>query len=342
MMRAAASTLARSWPTAGWTAARALAIASSGGIGGLESSDSYRPRRALLYMPADNERKVSKAAREIDVDVVCIDCEDAVALTQKEAARNKVAEYLATMDFGRSERAVRINSLSSGVAEADLEAVLRGPVLPDAIVIPKVDSAADLHHIVAMILDLAAQHPAGEPIKLITMCESAYGLLHLREVLEAAAGLGLLGGAGAALRLEAAILGGDDFAASVGATRSAGSRELLFARQCFLTHCHAYGIQPIDIVQINYKDDELLATEAADGSAMGFEGKQVIHPRQVPIVQAHFSPSEAVVAAAEELVAAFGAHQATGAGTFVFKGQMIDNPTMLQARNVLARANTGS
>jgi len=211
----------------------------------LESSDSYRPRRALLYMPADNERKVSKAAREIDVDVVCIDCEDAVALTQKEAARNKVAEYLATMDFGRSERAVRINSLSSGVAEADLEAVLRGPVLPDAIVIPKVDSAADLHHIVAMILDLAAQHPAGEPIKLITMCESAYGLLHLREVLEAAAGLGLLGGAGAALRLEAAILGGDDFAASVGATRSAGSRELLFARQCFLTHCHAYGIQPI-------------------------------------------------------------------------------------------------
>jgi len=96
-----------------------------------------------------------------------------------------------------------------------------------------------------LFLMLLLHYGLGRVRAMCRQCESAYGLLHLREVLEAAAGLGLLGGAGAALRLEAAILGGDDFAASVGATRSAGSRELLFARQCFLTHCHAYGIQPI-------------------------------------------------------------------------------------------------
>jgi citrate lyase subunit beta-like protein len=91
-------------------------------------------------------------------------------------------------------------------------------------------------------------------------------------------------------------------------------------------------------VQINYQNDELLHAEAVEGSQMGFEGKQVIHPRQVGVVQEVFSPSEGSIAAARDLMAAFREHQARGAGSFVFKGQMIDNPTMLQARNVLARA----
>ena len=164
------------------------------------------------------------------------------------------------------------------------------------------------------------------------------GLLNLRETLEAALHLGLLGHRGSPLHLEACILGGDDFAASVGATRTTGSLELLYARQCFLTHCHAYGIQPLDIVQINYRDLELLRHEATEGAQMGFEGKQVIHPGQVPVVQEVFSPSEGAVAGARELVEAFLEHQGTGTGTFVFKGQMIDNPTVLQARNTLARA----
>jgi citrate lyase subunit beta-like protein len=91
-------------------------------------------------------------------------------------------------------------------------------------------------------------------------------------------------------------------------------------------------------LQINYKDLELLRHESMEGAQMGFEGKQVIHPGQVGIVQEVFSPSEGAVAAARELVQAFVEHQGKGTGTFVYKGQMIDNPTVLQARNTLSRA----
>mmetsp|Transcript_22570 Transcript_22570/g.62656 ORF Transcript_22570/g.62656 Transcript_22570/m.62656 type:complete len:308 (-) Transcript_22570:438-1361(-) len=222
---------------------------------GLDAPGAFRPRRALLYMPADDEKKVTKAASSIDVDVVCMDCEDAVAANKKADARSRISNYLECLDFGRSERAVRINPLGSGHADADLEAALTGTVLPDAIVIPKVGSPVDLQTLVPKVKKLIGHRTSGlshsgEPVKLITMCESAMGLLNLRQVFDAALHLGLLGHKGVPLRLEACILGGDDFAASVGATRSTGSQELLYARQCFLTHCHAYGVQPIDIVQV--------------------------------------------------------------------------------------------
>jgi len=272
-----------------------------------------------------------------------MDCEDAVAASQKNTARNCVVQQLETLTFGESERAVRINSLGSGLADADLEAVLSSDTLPDALVIPKVCTSVDLRTIVPKVKKILRHNSdklekRDNPLKLITMCESAMGLLNLREVLDSAMKLGLLGHTGSPLRLEACILGGDDFAASVGAARTRQSAELLFARQCFLTHCRAYGLQPIDVVQISYKDDSLLRHEAAEGAQMGFEGKQIIHPAQAGIVQEVFSPSAGAVQSAEELVAAFEEHQRSGRGAFVFKGQMVDNPTVLQARNVLARA----
>lgn len=165
--------------------------------------------------------------------------------------------------------------------------------------------------------------------------ESAKGLLNLREICntdtEAVT-------ESLTLELDALIMGGDDFAADIGATRTVPADELLYARQATVVHAKAYGLQAIDIVNINFKEPEALEQESAEGARMGFTGKQIIHPAQIDIVQEAFSPSAERIAYAKELVEAFEQNQADGKGAFTFRNQMIDMPTLIQCQTVLAHA----
>lgn len=139
--------------------------------------------------------------------------------------------------------------------------------------------------------------------------------------------------------LQGVVFGSDDFSADVGINGRFSSEawELMYARQKIVATCRLFeNAQPIDMVYINFKDLEGLKKQAEQGAAWGFMGKQVIHPQQVPIVQAAFSPSESSIQWAKELIDAYEAHEKEGRGAFTFRGQtMVDKPLLKKARYIL-------
>ena len=280
-------------------------------------------RRALLYMPGDDWKKITKSLT-LGVDCICMDMEDGVAVNRKAEARATIAKALQELDFGKSEKLARINSVGSGWEKDDIAAVL--PVRPDGIVIPKIESLDQIKWGSEIIE--AAELRYGWPINSVRMLvgvETAKGILNLREIASHP-------------RLDGIIFGGEDFAASVGATRSRDATELLYARQAVVVACAAFGLQAIDIVTIDFKDLDIVRAEAEFGARLGFSGKQIIHPAQVEPVQTAFTPNDEAIAYAKRIVESFEASQKEGRGAFALDGKMIDMPLLKNARKVLERA----
>ncbi|KAM6986762.1 citramalyl-CoA lyase, mitochondrial [Aplochiton taeniatus] len=297
------------------------------------SSLRYVPRRAVLYCPGNDERKLRKLA-SLDVDCAVLDCEDGVALSKKTEARETIPRMLAELDLGRTEKCVRVNSVSSGLAEADLQVLLQGDVLPPALMLPKVEDTQEVHWFVDRFQHHLKGRVLTEPIRLVTFVETAVGLLNFKEVCEDVRRLGPKAG----LHHDGVVFGSDDFCASIGATRTKDARELLYARQKVVVTTKAFGLQAIDLVYIDYKDGDGLRQQAREGALMGFTGKQVIHPGQIQAVQEEFAPSLERIQWATELIAAFDQHQAEGKGAFTFRGTMIDMPSLRQAQNIVTLA----
>ncbi|KAF4025797.1 hypothetical protein G4228_017907, partial [Cervus hanglu yarkandensis] len=201
-------------------------------------SQKYIPRRAVLYVPGSDEKKINKIP-SLNVDCAVLDCEDGVAVNKK------------------------------AVCE---EAVKNGPRV--------------------------------------------------------------------GLSLDAVVFGGEDFRASIGATSSKETQDILYARQKIIVVAKAFGLQAIDLVYIDFRDEEGLLRQSREGAAMGFTGKQVIHPNQIAVVQEQFSPSAEKIKWAEELIAAFKDHQQLGKGAFTFRGSMIDMPLLKQAQNIVTLATS--
>jgi citrate lyase beta subunit len=284
-----------------------------------------RARRALLYVPGDDRHKIEKSLT-LGVDCICMDMEDGVALNRKAEARATIARALRELDFGRSERLARINPVGSGLEKDDIEAVL--PHHPDGIVIPKIESPEQIQWASGKIeaAELANGWPVNS-IRLIVDFETARGILNLKEIASHS-------------RLDALIFGAEDFAASVGATRTAEAWEVFYARSAVVTAASAYGLHAIDMVTIDFRDIERVRREAEYGARLGYTGKQIIHPNQVAPVQEAFTPDDEAIAHARRLVEAFDEHQAKGSGAFALDGKMIDMPLVKAAQNVLARAHT--
>jgi citrate lyase subunit beta-like protein len=284
-------------------------------------------RRALLYMPGDDWKKITKALT-LSVDCICMDMEDGVALNRKAEARATIAKALQELDFGASEKLARINAVGSGLEGDDIQAVL--PYRPDGIVIPKVESLEQIQWGSEIIesAELANGWPLNS-IRMLVGVETAKGILNLKEIASHP-------------RLDGIIFGGEDFAASLGAKRTEGAVELSYARQAVVTACAAYGLQAIDIVTIDFKDLERVRREAEFGAGLGFSGKQIIHPNQVVPVQKAFTPDDESVAYAKRLVEAFEAFQKEGVGAFALDGQMIDMPLVRNAQKVLERAKAAA
>jgi citrate lyase subunit beta-like protein len=280
-------------------------------------------RRALLYMPGDDWKKIAKSVT-LGVDCICMDMEDGVAVNRKAEARATIAKALQELDFGKSEKLARINSVGSGWEKDDIAAVL--PYRPDGIVIPKIESLDQIQW-GSEIIEMA-ELKYGWPINSIRMLvgvETAKGILNLREIASHP-------------RLDGIIFGGEDFAASVGAIRSRDATELLYARQAVIVACAAFDIQAIDIVTIDFKDIESLRAESEFGAPLGYAGKQVIHPAQVDPVQTAFTPSDVAIAHAKQIVESFEPSQKEGKGAFALDGKMIDMPLVKNAQKVLERA----
>lgn len=283
-----------------------------------------RARRALLYMPGDDERKIRKAAT-LDVDCVCLDMEDGVALSRKDDARRLIPAMLRELEFGRAERLVRINPVGSELEADDLRAGLE--VRPDGIVIPKIESGDAIRWASSEIAaaERANGWPAGQ-IAIIVLVETALGIVNLREIASSDA------------RLQALIFGAEDLAGDIGAVRTPEAWEIFYARSAIVTHAAAFGLQAIDMVYIDYKDVEGLVAESTAAARMGYVGKQVIHPNQIGPVQGAFTPDDAAIAHAQRVMDAMAEHQRAGKGAFALDGKMIDMPLVKAAERVLARA----
>ena len=291
-----------------------------------------RPRRALLYVPGDDLRKIHKAAalattgdRLTRSDCICLDLEDGVALARKDVARQMIPEALHTLDFGRAERLVRVNAASSGLQAADLAAVL--PAHPQGIILPKAETPQEIREISQAIAAAETRYgwPAGE-MALIAIVESAKAILNLAQI------------AAASPRLQAIALGAEDLAADLGAVRSLAGWEVFFARSALVLHAAAQDLQAIDMVYVDFKDLPGLEREAQQAADMGFSGKQAIHPAQVEAVQRAFTPSPEAREHARRLVQAYEQHLAAGKGVFALDGKMVEAPMIQAARRLLARS----
>jgi citrate lyase beta subunit len=277
-------------------------------------------------MPGDDRRKIEKSTT-LGVDCICMDMEDGTALSKKAEARQVIAQAMKELNFGDSERCIRINSIGSGFEKDDLASALAAQ--PDSIVVPKIETAEQVKWVSEGIesYELSNKLKLGS-IRLLIGVETAKGILNLREI------------ASADKRLEAIIFGAEDYAASIGAVRTKEATEVLYARSAVVTACAANDLQAIDMVYIDFKDMEGLRAEAEQGAGFGFSGKQVIHPNQVQVTQEAFTPSDQAIEYARRVVESFESSQKEGKGAYALDGKMIDMPLLKNAQKVLDRARS--
>jgi citrate lyase beta subunit len=278
------------------------------------------PQRSFLFAPCDDMRKLHKAAQS-NADAVILELEDGVALDRKAIARKNAREAATALDFGRRGKLIRVNDVTTPFFEDDVRETIDAQ--PDGYVLPKVESPADVLRMCGLLDEAEARNGwrAGG-ISLMIMIETPRGILTLREICEATP------------RLHAIIFGADDYARCVGAIRTRAASEVLFARGAVVNACGAYGLHAIDMVFTDFNDAVGLEQECLQGRQMGFAGKQVIHPKQIDIVNRCFTPSAEEVAWAQRVVDGFRTSQCRA---FALDGKMIDLPVVRQAERVLAQ-----
>ncbi|CAH0563900.1 unnamed protein product [Brassicogethes aeneus] len=264
-----------------------------------------------------------------------MDCEDGVAINKKDVARETIRGIL---DKGKPNKSrkydwgVRANSIDSGLCEEDLKSLLTAKNLPDTVLLPKVQNCDEIKWFSDKVSSIIS---GNNSVNLIIYIETAMSFINLPSICKTAVDLSK----NSKFRPCALVYGGDDFVASIGAIKTEENTETLYARQKLVLVAKAYNLQAIDMVYIKYKDLEGLKKQSEQGLHMGFTGKQVIHPGQVPVVQNAFLPTSSQVEWAQGLLKSFKEHQKTGKGAFTYRGSMIDMPTMKQAQNIIEIVN---
>ena len=280
-------------------------------------AQTARPYRSVLYIPGSKERALEKAMG-LPADAIIFDLEDAVAPDEKPAARELLAKVLTDWDFGNRARIVRINGFDTewGRADADaLDATIARGARIDAILIPKVNRAADL--------DAVADAVPGAD--LWAMMETCIGMLNAAEI-------------AAHPRLKGMVMGTNDLAKELNSRFRADRLPMQAGLGLCLLAARAHGLTIVDGVYNAFKDDEGLRAECEQGRDMGFDGKTLIHPAQLEIANSAFAPSEAEIDLARRQIAAFDAVMAQGGGVAVVDGKIVENLHIVTAKATLAKA----
>lgn len=284
---------------------------------------TVRPRRSVLYMPGSNARAIDKA-RALPCDGIILDLEDAVAPDAKEGARRQVVEAAQAGGFGHREVFIRINGLDTPWSTEDLDAV--AAAAPDAIVVPKITTGEQLEQIGARLLSMHADRR----IRVWAMIETPVALFNIRDI--AAAALD------SETRLAGFIVGTNDLARETGARIVPGRAPMLSWLSMCVLAAHTYGIDVLDGVYNDLDNAEGFAAECAQARDLGFDGKTLIHPNQIPACNAAFSPSTAEVAEARRIIGAFHDPDNASKGVIQIDGRMVERMHADMARRTVTIA----
>jgi citrate lyase subunit beta/citryl-CoA lyase len=282
-------------------------------------SEELRPRRSVLYMPGANERALDKA-KSLPADALILDLEDAVAPDAKVEARGRVCAAATSGEYGQREIAIRVNSIDTEWHADDLRAAAEAG--PDGVLVPKVNSVADVHSI-EKGLEAAG---AADHTLIWAMVETPVAMLRAEEI------------ASSSDRLAVLVMGTNDLAKELHAEHVPGRQPLLTGLGLCLLAARAAGKVILDGVYNDIKNEEGFEAECVQGRQLGFDGKTLIHPSQLEPCNRVFAPSEQEVVEAREIIDAFEAGTAEGKGVVTVNGRMIENLHVDNARRVLAVA----
>jgi citrate lyase subunit beta / citryl-CoA lyase len=280
-----------------------------------------RLRRTLLFTPGGNEKVLGKGLG-LEVDGLILDLEDSVSPDKKGLARLAAAEALRTADFGRKEKVVRINALSTEYGSEDLEQVLRGR--PDTLLVPKVDRAEDIQAYDRRMSEIEAKEgfPAGG-IGLIALIESAWGIVNIESI------------AMASPRMSGLLFGAADFTRDTHGLITADRQELVYPMMRILLAARIAGIDALDTPFFDIKDPAGLERHSLQAKAMGYDGKALIHPGQVEIVNRIFTPSLEELLQARRVIETFEKARQEGKGAAQLDGKLVENVHVAVAERLL-------
>lgn len=282
-----------------------------------------RLRRTMMFVPGANAAMLRDAPL-YGADSVMFDLEDAVSLNEKDSARTLVHFALKTFDYSAIETVVRINGLDT-VGALDIEAIVLAGV--NVIRLPKTETAQDIIDVAAVITQVEEENdlPVGTT-KMMAAIESAEGVLNARDI------------ATASDRLIGIALGAEDYVTNMKTRRYPDGQELLFARSMILHAARAAGIAAIDTVFSDINDTDGFIAETTRIKQLGFDGKSVINPRQIPLVNGIYAPSKAEIQQAKEVIWAIREAESKGSGVISLNGKMVDKPIVERAERVIALA----
>ena len=309
----------------------------------LQPTPPARPNRCQLFGPGSRPAIFGKMAASA-ADVINLDLEDSVAPSDKNSARFNIIKALQDVDWGSKTISVRINGLDSPYWYRDVIDVLEqsGGRL-DQIMIPKVGCAADIYAVDALVTAIEAATGRSKPINFEVIIESAAGISHVEEI------------AASSPRLQAMSLGAADFAASMGmATTGIGGTQSNYymlhegvknwadpwhwAQTAIVAACRSHGILPVDGPFGDFSDNAGFRAQALRSATLGMVGKWAIHPKQIALCNEVFTPSEANVAEAREILAAMTTAKANGEGATVYKGRLVDIASIKQAEVIVRQS----
>jgi len=302
-----------------------------------------RLNRCQLFGPGSNTKLPPKMATS-DADVINLDLEDSVAPDDKEQARKQVIEAIGDIDWGAKTLSVRINGLDTPYWYRDVVDLLEQSAdRLDMIMIPKVGCAEDIYAVEALVTAIERARGRTKPVKFEVIIESAAGIAHVEDI------------AAASPRLEAMSLGAADFAASMGmqTTGIGGTQEDYYmlhegrkywsdpwhwAQTAIVAACRTHGLLPVDGPFGDFSDDDGYRAQSRRSATLGMVGKWAIHPKQIALANDVFTPSEAKVTEAREILAAMEDAKRTGAGATVYKGRLVDIASIKQAEVIVKQA----
>ena len=274
----------------------------------------------MMFVPGNNPGMMQDAFI-YGPDSIMLDLEDSVTMAEKDAARLLVHNALKTIDYGNTEMVVRINPLNTAYGKKDVEAVVKAGV--HVIRMPKTETAEEVREVEREIERIEKEIGCLGRTKIMAAIESTLGIVNAYEI------------AVASERMMGIALGAEDYCANLKTQRSPEGTELLFARQQIVVAARAAGIDALDTVYSNLNDMETFRKEVELIKQLGFDGKSIINPRQIEIVNEVFAPTEKAIEKAKTIIAAIKEAEKRGSGVIAVNGKMVDRPVVIRAQRTI-------